>query len=62
MAALSAPDRIRIAAKAIASPRTVARVYAGGGNEYSRERIRVAAQELGLPTPQLTRGADNKAA
>jgi uncharacterized Zn finger protein (UPF0148 family) len=49
--AVSAHDRVRIAAKIIASPRTVHRVYAGGGNEYSRRRVTEAARELGLPDP-----------
>ena len=48
---ISPHDRVRIAAKIVANPRTVLRVYQGGGNEYSRRRVAEAARELGLPPP-----------
>jgi len=53
---ISAIDRVRIAAHITANPRTVLRVYQGGGSEYSRRRVAEAARELGLPEPtQRTR-------
>jgi hypothetical protein len=48
-------DEIRIAAEAIVCQRTVQRVYLGGGNEYSKQRVAAAAQALGLPLPPLSR-------
>lgn len=51
MQQLTAHERVRIAAQAIISPRTVARVYDGAGGEYSRARVRSAAKALGLPLP-----------
>jgi hypothetical protein len=51
MQQLTAHDRVRIAATAIVAPRTVERVYAGSGAEYSRARVREAARALGLPLP-----------
>ena len=50
---VSARDRTRIAAHAICSSRTVDRVYAGGGSDYSRARVERAAVELGLPSPPV---------
>jgi hypothetical protein len=48
---ISAYDRVRIAAKIVAHPRTVQRVYDGAGSEYSRRRVSEAAKEMGLPLP-----------
>jgi hypothetical protein len=48
---ISPLDRIMIAADIKAHPRTVARVYEGHGNEYSRRRVTEAAQRRGLPLP-----------
>lgn len=48
---ISAYDRVRIAARIVAHPRTVQRVYAGAGSDYSRRRVTEAARELGLPEP-----------
>jgi hypothetical protein len=56
MQQITAHDRVRIAARAIVCVRTVARVYCGEGTEYSRERVRAAAQDLGLPPPPETLG------
>ena len=53
---LTAPDRIRIAAQAIVSPRTVYRVYRGEGTDYSRARVSAAAAALGLPPPAAISG------
>lgn len=50
-ARLDGPGALRLAVDAIVSPRTVARVYAGGGNAFSRERVAAAAKRLGLPEP-----------
>lgn len=45
-------DRIRIAATATVSERTVARAYSGANlASTTRARIERAAQELGLPLP-----------
>lgn len=54
MSPLTSPDRIRIAAQAVCSPRTVSRVYSGAGTDFSRERVARAARELGLPVPIRT--------
>lgn len=56
---LTAPERIRIAAEAIQSPRTVDRVYRGDRvAQTTYERVRRAAEKLGLPPPPLvTRAA-----
>ena len=48
---INAYDRVRIAASIVANPRTVHRVYQGGGSDYSRQRVAAAAQALGLPLP-----------
>lgn len=48
---ISAIDRVRIAAHITANPRTVLRVYQGGGSDYSRRRVAEAAEALGLPEP-----------
>lgn len=48
---IKAHDEVRIAASAIVCQRTVKRVYAGGGTQYSRTRVAEAAEELGLPPP-----------
>jgi hypothetical protein len=48
---INAHDRVRIAARIVAHPRTVYRVYRGQGSEYSRRRVQEAARELGLPEP-----------
>lgn len=40
-----------IAASAVTSPSTVRRVFSGGGNAYSRKRVRDACMTLGLPLP-----------
>ena len=45
-------ERIRIAAQAIVSERTVLRAYRGRVSEHSLERVRRAARELGLPVPE----------
>lgn len=50
---ISAYDRVRIAARIVAHPRTVHRVYLGSGSEYSRRRVAEAARELGLPEPSM---------
>lgn len=50
---LTGPQRLRLAAHAIRSERTVIRVYQGAGNDQSREAIRRAALELGLPLPPV---------
>lgn len=46
-------ERIRIAAQAIVSERTVLRAYQGRVSEHSLERVRKAAAELGLPAPPV---------
>lgn len=48
---INSPDRIKLAAHITAHPRTVARVYAGQGSEYSRARVAEGAKQLGLPPP-----------
>lgn len=48
---ISSPDRIKLAALITAHPRTVARVYAGQGSDYSRARVAEGAKALGLPPP-----------
>lgn len=49
---LTPHDRVRIAAEAIAAPRTVERIYAGARcAATTRERICRAAEKLGLPLP-----------
>ena len=48
---LSSHEQIRVAAEAVVSLRTVGRVYEGGGNANSRERVRQAARKLQLPDP-----------
>jgi len=42
---------VRIAAKVGRSPKTVIRVYRGGGNAYSRASVAEAALALGYPSP-----------
>lgn len=51
---ISAHDQIRIAAHAVICQRTVRRVYAGQGSEYSKRRVTEAAVALGLPPPPST--------
>lgn len=48
---LQGPDRERLAVEAGRSSKTVARVYSGQGNSYSRASIARAAEKLGLPPP-----------
>jgi hypothetical protein len=49
---LTVRDRLRIAAHAVVSERSVVRAYAGArGLTTTRERIHIAADELGLPRP-----------
>jgi hypothetical protein len=48
---ISSPDRIKLAALITAHPRTVARVYAGRGSDFSRARVVEGAKALGLPLP-----------
>lgn len=48
---LQGPDRERLAVEAGRSAKTVARVYRGQGNAYSRSSIVRAAEKLGLPAP-----------
>lgn len=44
-------DRLRLAAQAMVNEKTVARVYRGGGSDYTRARVSAAAETLGLPLP-----------
>ena len=48
---LTGVERIRIAARAVVSERTVIRTYQGNTSPHSHERIRRAALDLGLPPP-----------
>jgi len=45
-------QKVRIAAKIGRSPKTVTRVYLGGGNPFSRAAVKEAAEALGYPLPQ----------
>lgn len=48
----TSPDRTRIAAHAVVSPRTVDRCYAGARTQSTtRARIESAARELGFASP-----------
>jgi hypothetical protein len=52
---LTSPERIRIAAEAIQSTRTIDRVYRGERvAQTTYERTRRAAEKLGLPPPPPT--------
>lgn len=53
---LQGPDRERVALEAGRSVKTVARVYSGAGNPYSRDAVIRAAQKLGLPLPPAPMG------
>jgi DNA-binding LacI/PurR family transcriptional regulator len=44
-------QKTRIAARIGRSVKTVTRVYAGGGNPYSRAAVKEAAVALGYPLP-----------
>jgi DNA-binding LacI/PurR family transcriptional regulator len=57
--AVSGVQVLQLASASMSSPRTVERVYDGGGSHYSRERVCKAARELGLPMPseQTTKAA-----
>lgn len=44
-------DRMRLAVQAMVSDKTVRRVYRGGGTNWSRARVKAAAESLGLPLP-----------
>jgi hypothetical protein len=48
---ISGMDKVRIAAQSGRSPKTVDRVYRGEGNPYSRDAVKRAAADLGLPAP-----------
>jgi hypothetical protein len=50
--ALTSHDRVRIAGVAIVALRTVERIYSGArATDNARERVRQAAETLGLPPP-----------
>ena len=48
---LNGIQKVRVAALIGRSVRTVDRVYRGQGNAYSRDAVKRAATELGLPAP-----------
>jgi hypothetical protein len=48
---LSGYQRVQLAAQIQRSPKTVERVYKGGGNAFSREAVTRGARALGLPLP-----------
>jgi len=56
-------DRVRVAAQAMLSPRTVDRAYAGA-NIYATTRARIvqAAEALGLPPPPESTAPEQEAA
>ena len=56
---LAAHDYVRIAAEGTVDPRTVRRIYEGErSSSTTRERVRQAAETLGLPPPPERRESE----